>query len=166
MTVFDYGVIGTVVVSAALGWWRGIVYELVSLMGWIMAGLLAWMFAFNLAPYMPDMFGDPTTKIAVAFAALFVGTLIVASIAAVLLSKLVKWVGMGSLDRQLGALFGMLRGVLVIMALILLAGMTMLPQEPFWRDAALSRPLQKLARVGLVMLPDSVAQRVYEGLKN
>lgn len=166
MTVFDYSVIGAVIVSAALGWWRGIVYELVSLMGWIAAGMLAWLFAFNLAPYMPDMLGDSTTKIAVAFAVLFVGTLIVASIAAVLLSKFIKWAGMGSLDRQLGALFGMLRGVLLVLALILLAGLTALPQEPFWRDAVLSKPLQKLARVGLVMLPDSVAQRVYEGLKN
>lgn len=166
MTGFDYTVIGIVILSALLGGWRVVVYEVVSLLGWIAAGLVAWFFAFSLAPHMPDVLGGPSTQVVTAFIALFLVTLIIASIAALLLSKFIKWVGMGSVDRQLGALFGTLRGVLLVLVLVLLAGLTRLPQEPFWRDAVLSQPLQKLARISLVLLPDIVAQRVYPGLEH
>ena len=160
MTGFDYTVIVIVILSAMLGWWRGVVYEVLSLMGWIAAVFLSLMFSASLAPYLPDALGAEAIRTVAAFVVLFVGTLIVSSIAAWLLSKLVKWVGLDGLDKSLGTLFGMLRGVLLVLILVLLADMTGLPQQPFWRDAALSKPLQRVALIGLAMLPDSVAQRV------
>ncbi len=160
MTGFDYTVIVIVILSAMLGWWRGVVYEVLSLVGWIGAVFLSLMFSASLAPYLPDALGTEATRTVAAFAVLFVGTLIVSSIAAGLLSKVVKWVGLDGLDKSLGTLFGMLRGVLLVLILVFLAGLTGLPQQPFWRDAALSKPLQRVALSGLAMLPDSVAQRV------
>ncbi len=160
MTGFDYTVIVIVILSAMLGWWRGVVVEVLSLMGWIGAVFLSLMFSARLAPYLPDALGAEATRTVAAFVILFVGTLIVSGIAAGLLSKLVKWVGLGGLEKSLGTLFGMLRGVLLVLILVLLAGLTGLPQQPFWRDAALSKPLQRVALSGLAMLPDSVAQRV------
>lgn len=166
MTGFDYTVIAITILSALLGWWRGVVYEVLSLLGWIVAYLVARLFASSAAPYMPDALVTEATRTAAAFVALFVVTLIAAGIVAGLLSKLVKWVGLVRLDRSLGTLFGMLRGVLVVLVLILLAGLTSLPQQPFWRDAVLSKPLQSLALAGLTLLPDSVALRVNSGLNS
>lgn len=166
MTGFDFTVTAITILSALLGWWRGVVYEVLSLMGWIVASMVARLFATSAAPYMPDALGTEPARTAAAFVVLFIGTLIVAGIAAGLLSKWVKWVGLVRLDRSLGTLFGTLRGVLVVLVLILLAGLTSLPQQPFWRDAVLSKPLQRLALAGLTLLPDSVAQRVNSGLKN
>lgn len=166
MTGFDFTVIAITILSALLGWWRGVVYEVLSLMGWIVASMVARLFAISAAPYMPDALGTESARTAAAFVVLFIGTLIVAGIAAGLLSKWVKWVGLVRLDRSLGTLFGTLRGVLVVLVLILLAGLTSLPQQPFWRDAVLSKPLQRLALASLTLLPDSVAQRVNSGLKN
>ncbi len=160
MTGFDYTVIVIIILSAMLGWWRGVVYEVLSWMGWIGAVFLSLMFSATLAPYMPDALGAEAIRTVAAFVVLFGGTLIVSSIAAALLSKVVKWVGLDGLDKSLGTLFGMLRGVLLVLILVLLAGLTGLPQQPFWRDAVLSKPLQKVALSGLAMLPDSVAQRV------
>jgi membrane protein required for colicin V production len=161
MTGFDYTVIIIILLSALLGWWRGLVYEVLSLLGWVAAWVVARLFAASAAPYMPAGLGAESVRIAVAFVVLFVATLIVGGIATWLLSKLVKWVGLGWLDGLLGTLFGMLRGVLVVLVLVILAGMTRLPNEPFWRNAWSSKPLESMALVIQALLPSSVAQRVH-----
>ncbi len=104
MTGFDYTVIVIVILSAMLGWWRGVVVEVLSLMGWIGAVFLSLMFSARLAPYLPDALGAEATRTVAAFVILFVGTLIVSGIAAGLLSKLVKWVGLDGLDVRHSAL--------------------------------------------------------------
>jgi membrane protein required for colicin V production len=161
MTWFDYTVIAIVALSALLGWWRGLVYEVLSLLGWVAAAIVARLFAAKTAPYMPAVLGAEAVRTAAAFAALFIVTLIIGGIVAWILSKLVKWVGLGWMDGLLGTLFGVLRGVLVVLALVLLAGLTDLPKEPFWRNAALSKPLENVALAAKGWLPGSVAQRVH-----
>jgi len=161
MTGFDYTVIAIVLLSALLGWWRGLVYEVLSLLGWVAAWVVARLFAVSAAPYMPAALGTESARTVAAFVALFVATLIVGGIVAWLLSKLVKWVGLGWLDGLLGLSFGMLRGVLVVLVLVVLAGMTRVPQEPFWRNAWSSKSLENVARAMQKWLPDSVAQRVH-----
>jgi len=161
MTGFDYTVIAIVVLSALLGWWRGLVYEILSLLGWVVAFIVARMFAADAAAHMPDMLGVEAAKVAAAFVVLFIVTLIVCGVVTWLLSKLVKWVGLGWLDGILGTLFGTLRGVLLVLTLVVLAGLTSLPQRPFWREAALSKPLASMALATQAWLPDSVAQRMH-----
>jgi len=161
MTWFDYTVIAVVALSVLLGWWRGLVYEVLALLGWVAAAIVARLFAAKAAPYIPAALGAEAVRTAVAFTALFIGTLIIGGIVAWLLSKLVKWVGLGWMDVLLGGLFGVLRGVLVVLALVLLAGLTGLPKEPFWRNASLSKPLENVALAAKGWLPESVAQRVH-----
>lgn len=161
MTWFDYTVIGIIALSALLGWWRGLVYEVLSLLGWVVAAIVARLFAAQAAPYMPAALGAEAIRTVAAFAVLFIGTLIIGGIVAWLLSKLVKWVGLGWMDGLLGGLFGVLRGVLVVLALVLLAGLSGLPKEPSWSNAALSKPLVSIALMVKGWLPESVAQRVH-----
>lgn len=161
MTWFDYTVIAIVALSVLLGWWRGLVYEVLALLGWVVACVVARLFAAKAAPYIPAALGAEAVRTAAAFAVLFIGTLIIGGIVAWLLSKLVKWVGLGWLDGLLGGLFGVLRGVLVILVLVLLAGLTGLPKESFWRNAASSKPLENVALAAKGWLPESVAQRVH-----
>lgn len=161
MTGFDYAVITVVLLSVLLGWWRGLVCEVLSLAGWVLAFLVARMFAADALPYMPAGLGSETVRMTAAYVVLFVSTLVVSGIAAWLLSKVVKWVGLGWLDKAFGVLFGVLRGALVVLALVLLAGLTALPQQPFWREAWSSRPLEKLAFAVKGHLPQGVAQQVH-----
>ena len=161
MTGFDYAVFAVIVLSASLGWWRGLVYEVLSLLGWIAAGLVARLFAASVAPYMPAALGAESARTAVAFVVLFVLTLIVGGIVSWLLSKLVKWVGLGWLDGLLGMFFGMLRGLLVVLVLIILAGMTRLPQQTFWQNAWSSKSLESMALAIQTWLPESVAKRLH-----
>ena len=161
MTGFDYAAITVVSLSALLGCWRGLVYEVLSLLGWVAAWMVARLFAADAAPYMPAALGGEPAKAAAAFVALFVVTLMLGGIVSWLLSKLVKWVGLGWLDGLLGMLFGTVRGALLVLVLVLVAGMTRLPQEPFWRNAWASKPLENMALAIRAWLPDSVAQHVH-----
>jgi len=158
MTGFDYAVIVIVLLSALVGWWRGLVYEMLSLAGWVAAYLAAQMFAPAVAPMLPV---DEPFRMTAACVVLFVAVLIAGGITAWLLSKAVKWVGLGWMDASLGFVFGTARGLLAVLALVLLAGMTALPQQPFWREAQLSGPLQKAALVAMEKLPPDVAQQLH-----
>ncbi len=120
MTGFDFAVIAILLVSLLLGLWRGLIYEVLSLAGWPIAFVLSRLFAGSVAPMMPG--GQETIRMALAYAAVFVAALIVWGVLAWLLSRLVKAVGLGWLDRSLGGLFGALRGVLVILVMVWLAG--------------------------------------------
>ena len=161
MTWFDYAVIVIVIWSVLLGWWRGFVYEVLSLLGWVIAYVVARWQAANLATLMPAGLEVDAIKVTVAFVLLFVATLIVSGIVVWMLSKLIKSIGLGWLDGLFGSLFGMLRGTLLVLMLVLLAGLTDLPKKPFWREAKLSKPLESMALASLVWLPDSVARRVH-----
>lgn len=160
MTAFDYVILAIVGLSVGLGWWRGFVYELLSLFGWMAAYFVARLFAPGLAQFIPDAVASDAAKTAVAYGCLFIGTLIVCGIVAWSLSKLVKFVGLGWMDRIMGAGFGACRGVLLVLVLVLLAGLTSLPQQPFWRDAWSSKSLQNAALFAKDFLPEDVAKKV------
>lgn len=158
MTGFDFAVMAILLVSLLFGLWRGLVYEVLSLMGWPVAFMLSKLFAGNVAPMMPGT--QETMRVTLAYAVVFVAALIMWGVLAWLLSRLVKVVGLGWLDRVLGGLFGVLRGGLVMLALVWLAGMTAVPEQPFWRDAQTSKTAEDAALLTKVWLPDNIAQRV------
>ena len=164
MTGFDFAVMAILLVSLALGLWRGLVYEVLSLAGWPIAFVLSRMFAGEIAPMMPLM--QEEARIALAYAVVFIGALVAWSVLAWLFSKLVKAVGLGWADRSLGGLFGVLRGVLVILALVWLAGLTAIPEQSFWRSAQTSRAAEDAALLTKSWLPDSIAQRIRYGARS
>jgi len=109
---------------------------------------------------MPAFLGAEAVKMAAAFVLLFAVTLVACSFIARALSKMVKWVGMGWLDGWMGAVFGVVRGLVIVAAIVLLAGMTSIPKEPFWRHAWLSSPLQNFALMAKGFLPEKMAQQL------
>lgn len=161
MTGFDFAVIAILLVSLLFGLWRGLVYEVLSLMGWPIAFVLSKLFAGNVAPMMPG--AQETMRITLAYAVVFVAALIVWGVLAWLASRLVKVAGLGWLDRLLGGLFGVLRGVLVMLVLVWLAGLTHIPEQPFWRTAQTSKTAEDAALLAKVWLPDNVARRIRYG---
>lgn len=161
MTEFDYIVLVIVVLSVLLGWWRGLVYEVLSLLSWITSYFVAKAWTAEVTPYMPDVLESDALKSAAAFVAVFVTTLILCGIAAWALSKLIKSFGLDwRTDGVLGALFGFLRGWMLVLVIVLLASMTKLPQTSVWQDALLSKPLQNVALLASDLLPEEMAKRV------
>jgi membrane protein required for colicin V production len=160
MTWVDYAVIAVMAVSILWGAFRGLIREVVSLGAWVIAFLAANLFAGPFAQYMPQSISRPELRVLAAFAAIFLVALIVTTLFGLLLSRIARAVGLGGVDRALGALFGVARGVLVVLALALAAGLTRLPQDGAWRDS-LSGPW--MARAALALqpwLPPALAERL------
>jgi membrane protein required for colicin V production len=160
MTWLDYAVFGVLAASIAWGAWRGLVREVLSILGWVIAFLAANLFAGPLGEAMPASIPSPQLRVAAAFIAVFIGSLAVTTLVALLLSKIVSAVGLGGLDRLLGAGFGVARGVLIVLVAALLAGLTSAPRQPFWRDSLAGAFLSQAARALQPLLPPAFAERL------
>lgn len=158
MSWLDYAALGVLALSTAWGVWRGLVREVISLAGWILAFLAANLFAPPLAEALP--IAQPDLRVIVAFVAIFIVTLTLATLAALLLSKALKAAGLASLDRTLGGLFGVARALLIALAFALVAGLTSLPQQPLWKQSV-SGPMLGRAAIQLKpWLPPALAGRL------
>ena len=159
MTWLDYTVIGVLLVSIAWGAWRGLVHEVLSLTGWIMAFLAGNLFAAPLAEMLPAAM-RPELRVVVAFVLLFVGTLVLAALLAALFTKFIKVSVLHSLNRWLGGLFGLLRGLLIVVVLAMVAGLTSLPRKPDWTQSATGYSLAQTVTQLKPWLPAAFAQRL------
>jgi membrane protein required for colicin V production len=160
MTLFDYAVFSIIGVSVIFSIVRGLVRELLALAGWIVAFVVANVFSGSVANWLPAGISDPSLRVLVAFVVLFIGVLIATSLFALALRGLVRRVGLGAEDRLLGAFFGLARGMLIVMILVLLAGLTGLPRQPVWINAAFSAPLEALAVHAKQWLPKHLSEYI------
>jgi len=160
MTVFDLIVIAIVAVSVGISIWRGVVREVLALASWIGAFWIAKGLAGFVATWLPDSVSNPGMRLMFGFIAVMLASLLVFSLTGMLLVHLVKVAGLTASDRMLGAAFGLLRGLLIAVTVVLLGGMTSAPREPYWRDALLSAPLEAAALWVKPWLPRDVARRV------
>ena len=159
MTWFDYAVFAIIGLSVLLAVFRGVVREIAALAGWAAALILSGLFAQQLAQLLPAAL-SPMLRSVIAYLVVFLGVLLVSGLAGVLLAKLFHAAGLGFTDRAVGALFGLVRGVLIVFVAVMLAGLTSLPREPFWREAALSGPIETAVLAARPALPKDLAQRI------
>ncbi len=153
MNVLDWLLLAGLVLSALVGLLRGAAYELIALGGWVVAFVLARLYAPWLGQHLLPMVEQPGLRMALAWAACFLLVLLAAGVLATLARMLLRSSGLGMLDRSLGATFGVVRGALVIVLLALLAAYTRLPASSLWR-ASLFAPLAAAAAARLApMLP-------------
>jgi membrane protein required for colicin V production len=160
MTWLDYAVLGVLAASIAWGVWRGLVREVMSLAGWVIAFLAANLFAAPLAEVLPASVSRPEYRSLLAFVAIFLVTLVITTLGAVWLAKVLHAAGLGGLDRLLGALFGLLRALLIVLAAAIAAGFTSLPQKPAWKDSLAGSQLAAAASTLKPWLPPAFAQRM------
>ena len=160
MTWLDYAVVGVFAASIVVGAWRGLVREVLSILGWVIAFLAANLLAGPVGLMMPQAIPSPELRIAAAYVAVFLGSLIVTALLGLLLSKIVQAAGLGGADRMLGALFGAARGLLIVLVAALLAGLTSAPRQPFWRDSASGPFLVQAAQALKPLLPQTFSERL------
>ena len=135
MAKLDWVFLAVLGFSFMVGAWRGLVFEVVSLIGWVIAFFLAQWFAVEMAMLLPLEGFAPDLRYAAGFVLVFVMSVFAASFAAWLLGKLVQALGLRPADRILGALFGVLRGAVLLMVFVVVAGMTSLNQSDWWRES-------------------------------
>lgn len=160
MTIFDYLVLFVVICSVVISTLRGLVKEILSLLSWIASFVVANAYSEGLADLLPVIVPGRITRLIVAFLVLFVGTRLLMMLLNMAIDSLIKASGMTLADRGLGGLFGLARGMLLVLAAVLLCGMTAIPQQPFWREALLSPLAETAAHTVKPFLPGDLAQHV------
>ncbi|HYD79267.1 MAG TPA: CvpA family protein [Paucimonas sp.] len=160
MTIFDYLVLFVLLASIIISTMRGLVKEMLSLLGWIVAFVVANAYGETLAAYLPDAIPGQVARLIVAFLALFIGVRLLMMLLATAIDAIIKAAGLSLADRGLGGLFGLARGLVLVLAGVLICGMTAIPQQAFWKDALLSPLAETAARTVKPFLPGHVGQHV------
>ncbi len=155
----DVAIIVVVLVSTAIGLVRGFVREAFSLAVWILAFWVSWTFFRQFSGFLEPAISTPSVRLGLAFAGLMVASLVVGGLANYLLIRLVQKTGLSGSDRFVGMIFGAARGVLVVAVLVLLAGLTPLPGDPWWQASKLIPFFEELALWLKEMLPPEVADK-------
>jgi membrane protein required for colicin V production len=145
------------VISVLMGLWRGLVREAVSLIVWIAAIAAAIMFGAQVAAMYGEWVSLPSARIALGYATVFVLVLIVGGLIGWLISRIVQGTGLGGTDRILGIGFGLLRGGLVVAALVLVLGYTPMPRDPWWQQSQLIPRFEPAAVWLREQIPDTLA---------
>jgi len=157
MTLVDYLIVALVVISAAVGVARGFLREIIALITWIVALLVAWHFAGRIEPYLGGLLSAPSVRPWAARALLLVAVLLVGAGVGALVTYFVRLSLFEATDRFLGFLFGMMRGFVVLGVLVLVCQTLRLDEEPWWRSSQLLPYGERAAGLLLSMVGDTTA---------
>ncbi len=149
LTLTDGVLGGILLLSLVVGAWRGLVHELMSLAGWVAAFLVAQWLAQDVATWLP-VWREAAAQLryALSFVLVFVAGMFAAALVSWVLGKLVATAGLRPVDRSLGAVFGLVRGLVVLLVLAVLVYLVGMRRESWWQDAHLT-PLLELLLSGI-----------------
>lgn len=136
MTGFDYGLIAILGVSCFLGVRRGLIKELLSLVSYGLAFLASvwWGPVVEQHPLL-QWVSNEYLRLGIAYVLLFVLVLLAVGLVNMSLAAMLRSTGLTPADRGLGLLYGMLRGLMIVLALVVVLGYTPLPDQPWWKNA-------------------------------
>ena len=136
-TWVDWAIIAIIAISSLISLKRGFVKEALSLVTWIIAGVVAWMFGGALSQHLTEFIEMPSARVIAGCAILFVATLLVGALVNFLISELVRVTGLSGTDRFLGMVFGGARGALLVVVLTGLLSLAPVQQDPWWQQSSL-----------------------------
>ncbi len=150
--------LAALLLSVVIGLWRGLVYEVLSLAAWVAAFLVAQAQARTVGAWLPlDGLSEPL-RLAAGFVLVFVGVAFAGGLLAWLVKKLVASVGLRPIDRVLGGVFGLLRGVVILLALSVVMGLTPLRSEAWWQQSVVAQSLDHSVHAIKPLLPSEMAR--------
>lgn len=135
MAVADWVLLAVLLFSMALGAWRGLVYEVLLVLGWAVSFYVAQWFAPQVATLLPLQSAGEPIRYAAAFVLIFIAAVFAAGLLAFLLKKLVEAMGLRPVDRTMGAVFGLLRGLILLLAAAVVMNMTALKEGSWWLES-------------------------------
>jgi membrane protein required for colicin V production len=160
MTVFDYGFLALVGLMTLLGLWRGLVSEVLALVAWVAAFLLARTFAVEVGALLGGLIADSFARQVAGFILIFVGVLLLTGVLRFLLRELLKVAGLGFSDRFLGGCFGLTKGIFIALVLVMLGGMVGVARAQWWEAAYFAPPLETAVVAVKPWLPEAIAKRI------
>jgi len=135
MAALDWIFATVLLLSVLLGAWRGLVFEVLSLLSWVAAFVLAQWLALDVADYLPMSGSSELLRYGAGFLLVFIAVAMLGGLLAALLKKMMATVGLRPVDRVLGAAFGALRGVLLLLLATVLVAMTQFKTSPAWHES-------------------------------
>lgn len=156
----DYAILAAILISVLVGALRGFIKEVFSLLVWAAAFFVAYQYGGDVAGLMEDAVELPSARTAMGFTGLFVAVLLVGGLLNYLLGRLVAGTGLSGTDRLLGGLFGAARGLALVVATLLVAGLTPLPADPWWRESPTIARMMPMVDWAASYLPESVAEHL------
>jgi membrane protein required for colicin V production len=154
----DYVILGIIVLSTFISLIRGFIKEAISLATWVMAVWVVLKFTPFVSSYLTQLVEVPSLRLGIAALILFISTLIIGALINYIIGQLVEKTGFSGTDRTLGAVFGILRGVLVVGLMVILAGLTPIPQDPWWKQSYFLPLFQEKVDAYKVYLPPQIAE--------
>jgi len=148
MPALDWIFVGVLLASLALGAWRGLIYEVLSVVSWIAAFVLAQWFAPDVAQKLPMSGSGESVRYAAGFVLVFVLSVFAGSLLAKLVQLFFAAVGLQPADRALGAAFGLVRGMVLLLAATVVIDMTAFKSSDWWQQS-LGAGLSQAALKGL-----------------
>ena len=135
MATLDWIFVAVLAASFLVGAWRGLVYEVLSVMSWIAAFVLAQWLAPDAARWLPVQRAPEAGRYAMGFIAVFIAVVVAGALLAWLTKKLVQAVGLRPVDRTLGAAFGLIRGAVLLMAVAVVINMSPARTAVWWTES-------------------------------
>ncbi len=143
---------------------RGFIKEVLALAIWALAFMMAYRFAGGVGELMQAQVTLPSARLAMAFAGIFLLVLVLGGLLVYLVGRLVESTGLSGTDRLLGGAFGVVRGLTIVLTFLLLAGLTPIPEDPWWQESAMIGRLMPLVDWVAEFLPDEARQQLdFEG---
>lgn len=160
MIWIDYTILGIVALSAVIGFFRGFAREAIGLATWVLAFFIAYKLAEPIAGLLTDWISVRSVRLAAAFGGLFIIVLVAGAVVNYSISKLVSGTGFAGTDRALGGVFGVLRGVAILVLLVLLAGLTAVPRDNWWQQSIFIDRLEEGALWVRNFMPQDLAEEI------
>ena len=156
MITIDYLILAVLLISMIVGFFRGFFPELVSIVTWIVAIFAAMNFSGLVEPYLQGKLGSVVVELWAARLIMFVVTLILGGLLGQLVSLVIDKSGLSGTDRMLGLVFGIVRGGVILGALVILGQLMGFQKEPWWPQSQFIPMVERVGDALRVMAPDSV----------
>jgi len=156
----DYAILATIAISVLVGALRGFIKEVMALAIWALAFVLAYRFAGDVSSVMEAQVSLPSARLAMGFAGIFLVVLVLGGLLVYLVGRLVESTGLSGTDRLLGGVFGAVRGLALVITFLLVAGLTPLPADPWWKESAMIPRLMPLVDWVAEFLPESAREHL------
>lgn len=160
MVALDWIFAAVLFASMLIGAWRGLVFEVLSLMGWVASFFIAQWFADDMAALLPMGESADALRYAAGFVVVFVGAVFAFGFLSWLAKKMVEAIGLRPADRALGAIFGVLRGMVLLLAAAVVAGLTPLGEAGWWQESQGAPILAEVLRGLKPALPDEFGRHL------
>lgn len=160
MNWVDVVILFVVALSAGVGFFRGFGREFFGLAAWVLAFYLAFTYVTELSAFLEAWISVRTPRMITAFGIIFILVVIVGAMANVALGRLISKSGLAGTDRILGVGFGLLRGIMLFVMLVVLAGTTSVPRDGWWQNSVLMDHLETGALAVRPYLPSNFSQAI------